>query len=122
MKNTFLFFVLLLFSNTFFGRQNLETVIQTGQNVIHSVVFSANGKRMVSGSQNSKTVLLWNVQTGKQLRVFNIGKFIFDLAIAQNGKLLIIADSEGYLTHWNMLRGKLLKKKVNKYEKKRNWT
>lgn len=64
---------------------------------VTSIRFSPDGKTLLSGS-NDKTIRGWDVGTGRELFKLNIGNFITDLAISNDGKFFAVAgyNQSGY--------------------------
>jgi WD40 repeat protein len=86
--------------------QTLELVLQTGHNgEIHSVVYSHDGKYLVSES-NDATAKLWDVTTGAELRQFPSKAFQGRaLAFSTDDKLLAVA-LRNEIQIWEVSTGK----------------
>lgn len=75
---------------------------------ITSVVFAADGKLMISGSDD-KRVVVWDTASWKMVRAFedHPGE-VKALAVAPNGKFVVAGDSEEQVTLWEIATGKQL--------------
>jgi WD40 repeat protein len=75
---------------------------------VYSLVFSADGKTLVSGSshgerRNERTLLLWDVQTGKELAgpPGPLGH-VTAVALSPDGKTLVWGNALGVITFWDL--------------------
>ncbi|WGV26771.1 protein kinase domain-containing protein [Halotia branconii] len=89
---------------------------------VNSVTFSPDGKTLASGSgsfsftlnnannSNDKTIKLWNLETGKQIRTF-IGhsSWINSVAISPDGKTLVSGSSDETIKLWNLETGEQIR-------------
>lgn len=104
---TFLLFAWSVFAQT---EPKAELVVQTGHfDYVLSVAFSPNGKIMASGS-GDKTVKLWAVESGKQLRAMTGHEgYITAIAFSPNGKTLVSISSSREIKRWSVESGQELK-------------
>lgn len=78
-----------------------------------SVVFSPDGKTILSGSWD-KTLILWDVENGQSLRSFQgHEKRIYDVAFSPDGQRVMAGgfddDSRGELILWDVETGQILR-------------
>lgn len=78
------------------------------RNIIYDLLFSHDGKYLLSGSIDTK-VKLWNVSAGKLMRTFSghEGR-IESLALSPNGKILATGSYDEKAKLWDVETGKLL--------------
>ena len=79
---------------------------------VSKAVFSADGKRVLSGSgfpNGDSTMRLWDVETGREIRQYrNDGtNWVFGVALSHDGKQALSANSVG-LTLWDVETGAVL--------------
>lgn len=68
-----------------------EIVLQTGhKKAIKRVRLSADGRRILTGSDD-KTAILWDAESGIQLRSFSEHEFLYDVAISSDGRRVLTA-------------------------------
>jgi WD40 repeat protein len=77
---------------------------------VHSLLFTADGKVLVSASSMDGTIRLWDVAKGKELTSRNAGqqgKSVTALAASPDGKTLVSGDDDGIVKVWDLaqLRG-----------------
>ena len=90
--------------------QGIWTITDAGHSsIVTSVAFSPDGTLLASGSAD-KTIRLWEVATGKELRRFkeSIPSSILSLAFSPNGSQLASGSSGGRTCLWNVARGQEL--------------
>lgn len=74
---------------------------------VHSVAFSPDGRTILSG--DSKTLILWDVATGKALRKFTGAKDdIRSAAFSPDGSTVLSGDGGGELKLWDTDTGEVL--------------
>lgn len=74
--------------------------------IVNSVDFSPDGKYALSGGRD-KTVRLWDVTTGKQIRTFKMDTGIFTSAIfSPDGRYVLSAGSDATINLWDISTGK----------------
>lgn len=76
--------------------------------VVNSVVLSPDGKMLASGS-NDKTVIIWDLATGKALKVLkgHVWK-VTSVSWSSDGQNLVSTGNEGETIVWDVSSGKVL--------------
>jgi WD40 repeat protein len=74
---------------------------------VRSVAYSADGSRLVTASWD-RTVRLWDVKTGRELRRFAVPGGGSGAAVAPNGKLVVSGDMDATLIFWDAATGREL--------------
>jgi hypothetical protein len=73
---------------------------------VKEVAFSPDGKLAVSGSgwpNGDRTVRLWNVETGEELRVLGtLSQAVMTVGFSPNGKLVAAGGFDGHVHVWNV--------------------
>ena len=82
------------------GKEVRKIAPLDGHNVV-SVALSADGKWMVTGSED-RTARLWEFESGKALKVFEAIRpsFVYAVAISGDGKLVITCGHDGQSHLW----------------------
>ena len=75
---------------------------------IRALAFSPDGKTLASGGDD-KMVRLWNVQTGKSVRVLRAGSGVNALAFSPDGKMLAGGGDDKTLRLWDARTGQSLR-------------
>ncbi len=85
----------------FYGSPNMKH-----SNVVRACALTPDGRFVVSASED-KTLILWNVESGKEIRSF-IGHTngVSDCAISPDGKFVISASYDRTLKLWDVATGK----------------
>jgi WD40 repeat protein len=73
------------------------------------IAFSPDGKRALSGSED-KTLRLWEVQSGKELRRFEAGGRSDAIAISPDGHMALSGGIDGFVRLWDMESGKEIRR------------
>jgi hypothetical protein len=73
------------------------------------IAFSSDGKRALSGSED-KTVRLWEVPNGKELRRFEVGCRSDAIAISPDGHMALSGGIDGFVRLWDMETGKEIRR------------
>ncbi|WP_292822924.1 WD40 repeat domain-containing protein [Nostoc sp. JL33] len=68
-------------------------------NGVNSIVFSRDGKTLVSGGQD-KTIKLWEVETGREICTLSHFNSVESVAFIFNGGWLAAADDSGNIKIW----------------------
>src|SRR6266849_1182212 len=82
-----------------------------------SLIFSPDGKTLVSGSDwgGSGKVYLWEVGTGRELRHFDHHGRVLSVALAPDGMTLASAGSGEVIRLWDIANGKELKQLKSRF-------
>lgn len=85
-----------------------EIFVQMGHtDSISTIAFSPDGKYILSGSMD-KTLKLWDVSTGREIRTFKYTKSIYTLAFSPDGKLAVSNGGPGNVLLWDSRFHRLL--------------
>jgi len=89
--------------------QSVETVVQTGHyGPVTAVCFSSDGKSIATGSAD-KTVKLWRVSDGKEIRTFQgTPSEVTKVEINRQGTSVLSVSANGIVSIWDMLTGKVI--------------
>src|SRR5437588_8476455 len=72
-----------------------------------SAAFSADGKRIVTGSRLPNSAKIWNVQTGKEIRTFIGHKgSVTSAAFSPDGQRIVTGSADKTAKIWNVQTGK----------------
>ncbi len=66
-----------------------------------SLVFSSDGKTLASGSRDS-TIRLWDVETGKELRIFHHHPRVNSVSFSSDGKTFASGSDANTIKLWNV--------------------
>ncbi|MDZ8137469.1 MAG: serine/threonine-protein kinase [Nostoc sp. DedQUE04] len=73
---------------------------------VNSVAISPDGKTLASGSAD-KTIKLWNLATGKEIRTFTgHSDYVSSVAISPDGRTLASGSADNTIKLWNLATGK----------------
>ncbi|MDW7973025.1 MAG: caspase family protein [Thermodesulfovibrio sp.] len=103
----FIFLLLLIMPFASFSFDKPEIFLQLGHSKdVTSVFFSPDGKYIASGSRD-KTVKLWEVSSGKNIRTF-IGHsdYIYSVAFSPDGKYIASGSHDTTIKLWEVSSGK----------------
>ena len=93
-----------LYTHPFANRQTLNGHTSD----VYRCCFSPDGEQLISTSQDG-TVRLWNVRTGKQLKVLIEAKDpTYDVAYSRDGRILAAVGDDGFVRFWNAKTFELL--------------
>ena len=77
--------------------------------IVYSVAFSADGKRIVSGCRD-KTIRIWDVETGKELQKYEGHSYsVISVAFSADEKRIFSGSEDKTVRIWNVETGKELK-------------
>jgi WD40 repeat protein/uncharacterized caspase-like protein len=101
---------LLLLASSSIRAQKPELALQTGHfSVVAAIDISRDGKLIASGSFD-KTVILWDAESGKQLRSFEgHSEFITSVALSHDGRLLASGSTDDTIKLWQVSVGRELR-------------
>jgi hypothetical protein len=75
--------------------------------VVTSAAFSPDGKIVVTAGDN--TVRIWDVATGKELKILGYTNFVQSVVFSPNGKMFVTASGDKTARIWDVATGKVLK-------------
>jgi RNA polymerase sigma factor (sigma-70 family) len=70
--------------------------------------FAPDGKQLVTGCMNDKSVRLWEVASGKEIRCFQAPGIVDGVRYSPDGKMIAIRSSGGVIFLWDVKSGKKL--------------
>jgi WD40 repeat protein len=75
--------------------------------VVYGAAFSPDGKYIASAEGHARTAIIWEVATGKIVRVLTGHKgYVLAVAYSPDGKLLVTSSGEGEVKLWDAKTGK----------------
>lgn len=78
---------------------------------VQAVVFSADGRFVVSAGGEDSTIRVWDVVTGVlKLCITVPGAFVYDVAVSPDGELLLAGGSDGLIGVWRLHDGHEIKR------------
>ncbi len=84
--------------------------VRLPSDAINSIVFSADGKYILSGSSGyGLTTVLWDVETGEMVKFFEVHKPVNSVAFSPNGNEIITGCDDGTIEICDFLSGKVIK-------------
>ncbi len=101
-----IFIYCLISSSILFGQNSMETVVQKGHSAsVKAVAVSADGKYVATGSRD-KTLKIWNLQTGAEIRTFSgHSHTVNGVEFSPDGKYLLSSSADNTAKLWNVLTG-----------------
>jgi WD40 repeat protein len=110
MKKLLLLFTILLLNQLTFAQQDESIKTFLGHSVyVSSVVFSPDGKTVLSGSDDA-TIKLWDIATGQCLKTFTgHKKWLHSVAFSPDGLTALSGSSDKTLKLWDIATGKCIK-------------
>jgi WD40 repeat protein/serine/threonine protein kinase len=77
------------------------------KNSVRAVCFTADGIGLLTASED-RTVRLWNVTTGEQIRVYPHEDYVTSVAATSDGKLLLTGSEDRLGLFWDVETGKVV--------------
>ncbi|UKN02300.1 caspase family protein [Paracrocinitomix mangrovi] len=112
MQRLLLSFVVLLsfYQSTAQTKYPLETILQKGHaKYVTCADFHPSGKYAVTGGFDN-AIILWNVQTGKEIRVYNRHSApIWSVEFSPNGEEILSASQDHSVKLYNVINGHLIR-------------
>ncbi|MCA2812162.1 MAG: WD40 repeat domain-containing protein, partial [Microcystis sp. M090S1] len=88
------------------NRKSERNRLEGHDSAVTSVNFSPDGKTLVSGSDD-KTIKLWNVETGKEIRTLKgHDSTVISVNFSSDGKTLVSGSADKTIKLWNVETGK----------------
>jgi WD40 repeat protein len=76
---------------------------------VQSIAFTPDGRRALSGSAD-RTMRLWDVESGKELRRFKVGAGVDAVAFAPDGRRALSGSTDRLVRLWDVETGKELRR------------
>ena len=87
--------------------------LQGHTGAVSALAISPDGKLLASASQD-KSVALWDLATGKQLRTFKVDSAPTGVTFAADGRTLTSREADGTVRVWDLASGKELRRSREK--------
>src|SRR5579871_5974290 len=81
-----------------------STVIIDNDNIVRDVVFSPDGKYLLTGSYD-QTIREWDVATGQQIAKLNASAAVTSLALSPDGKSVVTGNYDATAHLWDLSTG-----------------
>ena len=73
-----------------------------------SLVINTDNTTVISGGDD-KSIRIWSIDNGKQLKKINVKNKVWGVAISQNGKEIATSGKNNTVQIWNVENGELLR-------------
>jgi WD40 repeat protein len=101
--------ILSMGSASSFAAEKPEIFVQLGHSGnVFAVAFSPDGKYLLSGSDD-KTLKLWEVSTGREIRTLWHTEGVMSVAFSPDGKYILSGSRDGTMKLWDLATGKEIK-------------
>src|ERR1700760_1538399 len=97
-----------------------ENILRGHSSWVNSVAFSHDGRRVVSGSDDS-TVRIWNVETGSEEKMLEgHSSLVYSVAFSHDGRRVVSGSVDKTVRIWNVETGLEEKKMLEVYSSEAN--
>ena len=87
---------------------NVEVFPQLGQFNPEYIAYRPDGKRIISSQRVGKTIIVWDLESGREFRTILTTSHIYSIAYSPDGKRFVCGE-DGIITLWDDESGKLLR-------------
>ncbi|MGV8058169.1 MAG: caspase family protein [Smithellaceae bacterium] len=99
---------IIIYGNAAVAQEKSEIFVQLGHSGVNSIVFSPDGKQALSGGD--KTVKLWDVETGREIRTFTGHvAYVSSVSLSPDQRHAISGGMDRKIILWDLSTGRLVK-------------